>query len=116
VTSSRKTRYGRFEMALHGQTPGKIREAVKKLRPFRIGNVSGQTYLSGTGQLPEEYAAMLRVNDRSGMVKYVLYSYSTPVAWLLEGGEWVQPQVRYSASTLGHQSVFASAIRERAAA
>jgi hypothetical protein len=101
-------------MALHGQTPGKIRTAVRELKPFRIGNVSGQTHLSGTGRLPEEHAAMLRTQDRSGMVKYVLYSYATPMAWLLEGGEWVKPQVKYSPITSGHQSVFASAIGEMA--
>lgn len=102
-------------MALHGQTPGKIRTAVQALKAFKIGNVSGQTYLSGTGRLPEEYAALLRTQDRSGMVKYVLYSYSTPMAWLLEGGEWVQPSVKYSASTSNHQSNFSFAISQRVA-
>lgn len=100
-------------MALHGQTPGKIIAAVRDLKPFKIGNVSGQTYLGDTGKLPDEHAAMLRMNDRSGMVKYVLYSYSTPMAWMLEGGEWVQPGVKYSVSTTNHQAVFARAIRER---
>jgi hypothetical protein len=103
-------------MALHGQTPGKIRKAVKELKSFRIGNVSGQTYLSGTGRLPEEYSVLLNTQSRSGQVQYVLYSYSTPMAWLLEGGDWVRPPVKYSVTTTGHQSVFASAIRERVAA
>jgi hypothetical protein len=98
-------------MALHGQTPGKIRKAVAALQPFRIGNVSGQTYLGDIGRLPEEHAVMLRTQARSGMVQYVLYSYSTPMAWLLEGGEWVQPPVKYSVTTSGHQSVFAGAVR-----
>ena len=102
-------------MALHGQTPGKIRAAVKELKPFKIGNVSGQTYLSGTGRLPEEYATQLNQQSREGHVKYVLYSYSTPMAWLV-GAVWVQPPVKYSPTTTNHQSTFAGAIRERTAA
>jgi hypothetical protein len=85
---------------------------VRELKPFRIGNVSGQDYLGGTGKLPEEYAAELREANRNGLVRYILYSYLTPVAWLVEG-VWVQPPVRYSVTTSGHQSIFASAISER---
>lgn len=104
-------------MALHGKTPGKIRDAVLGLKPFKIGNVSGSCDFNGYGRLPAEYAAELQEANREGRLKYVLYSYGTPMAWLVEGpnGEvWAQPQVKYSVSTSGHQSVFASAIRERA--
>jgi len=102
-------------MALHGQTPAKIREAVRVLKKFKIGNVSGGEY-TGTGRLPEEYAGPLREASYAGKVKYVLYSYWTPMAWLLdtEDGEvWVQPPVKYSVSTTGHQHNFAVAISQR---
>lgn len=102
-------------MALHGQTPGKIRNAVRSLQPFRIGNVSGTLELAGTGRLPEEYANELRQQARDGHLKYVLYSYGTPMAWLV-GAVWVRPPVKYSVTTSGHQSVFASAIGDRVAA
>lgn len=107
-------------MALHGQTPDKISAAVSALKPFKIGNVSGTRELNGTGRLPEQYAAELRQQDRDGNVVYVLYSYYTPMAWLLRGedGEevWVQPNTKYSVSTTGHQNVFARAIRHRSQA
>jgi hypothetical protein len=102
-------------MALHGQTPSKIRAAVADLKPFRIGNVSGSLTLDGTGRLPAEYVSQLREQDRAGLIKYVLYSYGTPMAWLV-GEHWMQPPVKYSASTSGHQSTFAMAIRERVSA
>lgn len=99
-------------MALHGQTPDKIRAAVRELKSFHIGNVSGTTQLEGCGRLPQEHADALREADRCGKIQYILYSYSTPMAWLLDGEGWVKPQVKYSPTTSGHQSVFASAIAE----
>lgn len=104
-------------MALHGKTPGKIRAAVKALKPFRIGNVSGTTEISGYGRLPEEHAKTLREYVRDGRVIYVLYSYSTPMAWAIshpDGSEtWFEPNVKYSVTTSGHQSNFRYAIAER---
>jgi hypothetical protein len=106
-------------MALHGKTTAKIRAAVAELKSFTIGNVSGRRVLLGTGRLPHEYVGPLREAWQADQIKYVLYSYGTPMAWLLddvEGEHWVQPAERYSVSTSGHQSVFARAIRERVSA
>lgn len=103
-------------MALHGKTPGKVCDAVRELKPFRIGNVRGSFELHSTGRLPEEYAYELSQQAWGGRVKYVLYSYSTPMAWLLDGEGWVRPLIKYSVTTSGHQSVFDRAIGVRVAA
>jgi len=37
-------------------------------------------------------------------IRYVVKSYSTPIAWRLDDGTWVVPEEKYSATTSRHQS------------
>lgn len=106
-------------MALRGQTLEVIRTAVQDLKSFRVGNVSGSTELSGTGVLPETWVKAIKAANRRKQIKFVLYSYETPMAWLIgdeESLRWVQPDVHYSVSTTNHQLAFAAAIRNRSVA
>lgn len=69
---------------LAGETP----------EPFQGNSMSGNggpAYQSG--QLPAEY------RSDASKATYVIYSYSTPVAWRRRSGEWVVPAVRYSVTT-----------------
>lgn len=75
------------------------------------GNFRGETHVPGTylytGQLPRAYA------NRGDVVNadYVVFSYSTPIAWHLADG-WVFPDVIYSITTSGkHQGPTAQGIR-----
>lgn len=53
------------------------------------------------GALP---GALTRImSDRAESITQVIYSYSTPIAWL-DAGQWVVPDVRYSNTTGKHQS------------
>lgn len=100
-------------MALRGNTKDQIFRSVEGLTSFKVGNVSGSRTLNGTGRLDEEYASELRAADRAGAVLYVLYSYQTPMAWLLDDGQskrWYRPEAKYSVSTTNHQTVFDIAI------
>ena len=56
------------------------------------------------GYLPSKLRDILRERFRQGAVVQVIYSYSTPIAWL-DAGAWIIPNVRYSATTsTKHQS------------
>lgn len=58
-----------------------------------------------TGQLPADWVERMRSDAReSNDVLFVLYSYSTPIAWRTSSGEVVVPDVRYSVTTSKHQS------------
>lgn len=53
------------------------------------------------GALP---GALTRIMyERADSITQVIYSYSTPIAWL-DAGQWIVPQVRYSNTTSKHQS------------
>jgi hypothetical protein len=58
------------------------------------------------GQLPYEYRDSVKGAD------YVVYSYSTPIAWHMPNGEWVMPDTRYSVTTSKHQGKIRTAISQ----
>jgi hypothetical protein len=84
------------------------------------GNATGWSL----GQLPGEYHESVKHAD------YVVYSYSTPIAWHLPAGvpstayppgvwytmrpdgEWITPQVKYSVTTSKHQGRIFTAISQ----
>lgn len=43
------------------------------------------------------------MRERDESIVQVIYSYSTPIAWL-DAGQWVVPDVSYSVTTARHQS------------
>lgn len=76
------------------------------------GNMSTDHYREGftrygppyVGHLPRRLADILHERFRAGTVRQVIYSYSTPIAWL-DDGVWIIPEVSYSATTsTKHQS------------
>jgi hypothetical protein len=56
------------------------------------------------GQLPQSHRATLDTDriDNGGTI-YVVYSYSTPIAWYTHAWGWRIPEVRYSVTTSRHQ-------------
>ncbi len=76
-------------------------DMIADLIPFKASNLRGEANVSRTasvGRLPEDYIARFRAADH----QYVVWSYSTPIAWLTDG-VWYYPQTSYSASTANHQ-------------
>ena len=45
-------------------------------------------------------------------IDYVIYSYSTPIAWRRGDGEWAMPLADYSTTTTRHQNTIRAAIQE----
>lgn len=56
------------------------------------------------GYLPKRLQEILNERFQAGAVVQVIYSYSTPIAWL-DAGAWIIPNVSYSTTTgTKHQS------------
>ena len=85
------------------------REAVEKIRrreEFRIGTKAFYGTIASSvwdyGRLPDKYRDLW--NTAVGVGAYAVYSYATPILWILPDGTVVEPPVRYSATTSRHQS------------
>lgn len=57
------------------------------------------------GQLPGAWHATVQVN-----ADYIVWSYTTPIAWHEPGVGWVRPLVTYSQTTTRHQRTIDAAI------
>lgn len=57
------------------------------------------------GSLPQAFLSAVR------SAEYVVYSYTTPIAWLNADGTWTVPDVKYSVTTSRHQSKIRSAVK-----
>lgn len=79
-----------------------IRDAIAAGKPFRVGR---KQLIFRTGA-PGDYLGDLPEPFRSGIMPgadWVAYSYVTPIAWRLDTGSWVMPDVNYSLTTSEHQ-------------
>lgn len=80
------------------------REAIRATRAFITHNqtVTGRHNLAGTGIMrnPAEVEQLVKASE-AGRLEYVVYSYSTPIAWVIDG-TWVRTTERYSVTTSKH--------------
>lgn len=59
------------------------------------------------GRLPDEYSTL------AGHADYVIYSYSTPIAWRdSDDGKWYFPHVKYSVTTSKQQGRVLAALSQ----
>lgn len=69
------------------------------------GNFRGEAHEPGryvyTGHLP----GRLATTDTVGQADYIVFSYSTPIAWHIPGEGWIIPPASYSITTSMHQGV-----------
>jgi len=93
-------------------TPDDFNPDSASLRGRNIENGHG-----GYGQLPQEHVSQMA----DSIVKYVIYSYQTPIAyrrvrdWNANGTanyEWIVPDVRYSVTTRKHQGKVRTALSQ----
>ncbi len=71
-----------------------------------LSAISGSVF--ATGELPPPHREEYRKAAEEGLITYTVLSYRTPIAWVLESGEVVIPEVRYSVTTSGHQGIAAT--------
>lgn len=64
-------------------------------------SLRGQAWTDGSGQLPAAYAEAFHAMRES--IAFVVYSYATPIAWVLTDGTEIRPAVKYSVTTSRHQ-------------
>jgi hypothetical protein len=78
-----------------------IIHAIKNGREFSNSGrtLRGVPYFDGGGRYfsPNEYSLVTS--------KYVIYSYATPIAWLLSDGSWYYNNDEYSRTTTSHQAI-----------
>jgi hypothetical protein len=95
-------------MALQQKNRDKVTQSIRKREPFRIANMSGKWVehhqtAHETGRLPDflrdQLNAVLTDQD-----VYVVYSYDTPIGWAADRSFFI-PDIRYSITTVHHQSV-----------
>lgn len=76
-------------------------------KSMNMGTVAGNDWygarLNYYGALPTRLKKILDRRRRDGKIRQVIYSYSTPIAWL-DGDVWIVPDVTYSITTTKHQS------------
>lgn len=99
-------------MALKGKGKRAVQAAVDHFTPFDHGTLSGRWVDSITlaewGKLPAVYLAALADEIKAKGRVFVIFSYSTPIAWRAAQPlirEWLVPDVRYSVTTSNHQGV-----------
>lgn len=55
------------------------------------------------GRLPEKTARMFREAVNSSLIEYAVYSYGTPILWVMYEGTVISPDHSYSPTTNKHQ-------------
>jgi hypothetical protein len=90
-------------MGLQSNTKKYIQRGVDAFEPFTRGNVRGVRHVAGYGRLGGPERDALSDADRAGKVRFVIYSYKTPIAWYVDGTGWYVSPTKYSASTSAHQ-------------
>lgn len=59
----------------------------------------------GPGRLPEPWRTQYVNGWRDNAITYTVISYQTPIAWVLDTGEVVIPDAKYSITTTRHQGL-----------
>jgi hypothetical protein len=83
-------------------------DAIAKVaarQEFRGNSIWATRSPSGSGIIYGRAQELYTADATAGELVYVVYSYSTPIAWYTKRGEWVVPAEKYSHTTSRHQSV-----------
>lgn len=85
------------------------RSAIRNREPFKTsGALKGVRHPAGSGQLSGMALSLwcADVND----ISYVVYSYSTPIAWWHDPTGWLTVKDKFSVTTTSHQAVVSLAL------
>ena len=82
---------------------------------FKASALSGSSFKKYTvdaGRLnAEEYAKLNEATHGEEWV-YVVFSYGTPIAWRIDGGEWYVVSQKFTVTTSKHQNLVRRAIAD----
>lgn len=78
------------------------REFISARREFNGSSMSGRKTPTGdVGRLPGNWRDVYY--QTAGRIDYIIYSFSTPIAWHTNDGLWIIPSVTYSSYSSRHQ-------------
>lgn len=94
-------------MARYATNSWQARQALAERRPYNTyGAMRAEEGSNGyAGWLREPYRASYLNAWRDNKITYTVYSYSTPIAWVLDTGEVIEPPIKYSVTTSKHQGL-----------
>jgi hypothetical protein len=83
-------------------------------QPFKASALTGEfkEYTPSTGRLNAEESAKLTADFAQALDGFVVFSYSTPVAWFTTLGGWYVVSQKFSPTTSKHQNYIRRAIAE----
>lgn len=91
-------------MAIHGKEARKVRRALAYGEEYKGGSALTITKsFHGWGRFPEPYPVS-NPHDNPD-VRVWVYSYGTPIGWLLWNGNAIVPDHGYSVTTTHHQGL-----------
>jgi hypothetical protein len=84
-------------------------EFIATLTPFKGSSMSGETgNHHRTGRMPFNWAQLYDSHSRYGMIEYTVFSWATPIAWLVTDFDgkmrWYAPAYTYSGYSSRHQT------------
>lgn len=97
-----------IQNGVDSQTP--FRTNTGTVRGYKYPNAGDESGYPPMGRLPEEHQKELKILIDKEMIRFIIYSFGTPIAWVHYSGEWTVPDVRYSVTTTHHQGVVRTAI------
>jgi len=93
------------------QAADRLRQAIAHMEPFETyGSLQGINEQAGFGRCGqlEDKARKAFLGHRDGKqgqhMDYVVYSYSTPIAWHVNSQGWFYPDTSYSRTTSAQQT------------
>lgn len=98
----------------HGKGLANTLDAIRNRKEFKSGGalwakrVDPPYVVAFAGQLPDEERQRLNAEPPT----YIVFSYNTPIGWYVPDGGWYIPEVKYSQTTTGHQSVLTRAVQD----
>ena len=102
-------------MKLSTRNPGPIAERLLARKSFNthgaLCGIAKPVWLDHGKMNVRDYE-LLHTDRLLYGIDYVIYSYSTPIAWLRGDGEWAMPAADYSVTTTRHKNTIRAAIQE----
>ena len=100
---------------LSTRNPGPIAEKLLARESFKtngeLKGVAKPEWIDHGKMSVRDYGYLRSDRDFYG-IDYVIYSYSTPIAWLRGDGSWFMPEAGYSTTTKRHKNTIRAAIQE----
>ena len=100
---------------LSTRNPGPIAKKLLERESFKtngaLKGVAKPSWIDRGEMSVRDYDFLLGDRNYYG-IDYVIYSYSTPIAWLRGDGSWFMPVADYSPTTTRHKNTIRAAIQE----